>query len=621
MADGKVKIGIDAGEYEKRIQQIKTDSMALGREMIQDARSYTTSAKETLDYLEQQIKAIERRNKLEIEGRKASLTGSLESGLITPEKYRSETGRINLESKEEKLQTQILRDLLTTIKENARRELVENRIAVEKRIQDSKTVDVLSPKGDPEELLKETIQKGELARVRSNEREEAYGAGLKRGISGVGQIAGSSNIYDAAMKAGQMGANRYTNAPGMLGVGAAAGAVLFALGGKAIQAAIPYEQALSRGTGQTGITFKEFGRGLENYGYTMDQTISERVSIAQARGRSKGSNEATINSLLMQRGLGISSGDVLSLESVLRGDVKDTTSRKAVLQAIGGMEVSGMAQKGDMSLLPEYLQTLISISQEQLNATGNIDVMMNTKMLSAISTLDDSFKNPQVLQNVVNSLRGGLSEAPSPQVQALQYSVLSRLTDKDGNPLNMSMFEMEEVRANPFGEKGRKYLPKYLEAIKEMSGGEGANPEHFYTNLMGMFNLKAPMARKLGEGFLTKNEDFQRIVETGSFESKVSVEGRAGAATGTIMESVAKFTNTFQSTGLTLADGMKDFITAVGEFKTGMEKIQQEDQKAKQKMVDEIQQAIDESNSVIEKAALTVTKSIMQLPVNPRSFM
>jgi hypothetical protein len=571
MADGKVKIGIDAGEYEKRIQQIKTDSMALGREMIQDARSYTTSAKETLDYLEQQIKAIERRNKLEIEGRKASLTGSLESGLITPEKYRSETGRINIESKEEKLQTQILRDLLTTIKENARRELVENRIAVEKRIQDSKTVDALSPKGDPEELLKETIQKGELARVRSNEREEAYGAGLKRGISGVGQIAGSSNIYDAAMKAGQAGAGRFANMGGWAGVGGAAGVALFALGAKALGAAIPYEQALMRGYGQTGINQEGFGRGLSQYGYTMDQAINERFGLSQARGRADLTGKSTENSLLLQRALSLDSSTMMGLETSLRGDKDSTTSRRVVSEAIAAMTVSGVSKtKGDLSLLPEYMQVLISINQEQLNATGEVNATMNNKVAASIAKLDNSFKNPQVLGQMISGLKGGLGKADTPQMQALQYSVLSRIKNKEGKPL--SMFEMEEAMADPFNAQYKDYLPEMMKSIEQMSGGRGSDPEMFRMNLLGWLKPKGiepALIRKL-QGAYSKG-GLDKFMES-NFKSDYDYEKMAGdqmGSVGSLSASTAKFTNTFQQTGKDIVDGMNELSEEIKKW-TGL---------------------------------------------------
>ncbi len=147
---------------DQKIKDLSKTANELAREMVVSGRQYSTSSKQVVQDIEEQIRLIEKRNKTDKEIEQTKIQSRFAAGQITPEQRREEIGRLSMSSKTDDIQIRLLRDIIDTLKNTAKEELRENKINVEKRIRDSKTVDVLSPKGDPMEIFKETIQRGEI---------------------------------------------------------------------------------------------------------------------------------------------------------------------------------------------------------------------------------------------------------------------------------------------------------------------------------------------------------------------------------------------------------------------------------------------------------------------------
>ena len=215
-------------------------------------------------------------------------------------------------------------------------------------------------------------------------------------------------------------------------------------------------------------------------------------------------------------------------------------------RTVSAFRGAGTISGGNLALLPEYLQTLIGLSQQQLQTLGEVDQGINVRMIAGISALDEAFKNPDVLRGVVSSLQGGLTNASSPQVEALQYSVLSR-----ANP-GASLFELQKTRER--GLSDPKYASMYLTQLRDVSGG---SDERFYLNIASAFGMSASMAEKVGGRFAAG--DIDSIIDlAGTGSAAGEIAGRAGRGRGTseIEISTAKFTSQFQQTGKDLVDGM-----------------------------------------------------------------
>lgn len=588
MADEKkVRIGVDASSYDADFQRIKASAESLARDMITASRQYTTSAREALQDIEEQIKAIEKRNRIDSEGRKMSLETQFRSGAITEDQFKTRTQQIGGESRTDTLQVQLLRELIDTIKQQAKDEIRENRAEVERRIQGSRTVNVLDPKGDPREILKETIQQYELGRVGQEEiGQRGMFDAAGRGLPYLQGVAGSSNIYEATARVGQTGFGRLGQMGGALGLLGGIGFIGAAAAGRAIQASLPYQQNMGRLSGLTGMgigSFVEFGREYENYGYTMDQALASRFNITQARGTRSGAGQATLDALLLQRGMSLDEGLITNLERLQRGEGSGLSTRGNVEATINALRGTGAIKGNDFSSLSEYLNILVGIGQEQIKTLGRVDTGVNAKMVAAISDLDDALKNPEYLTGVVNSLRQGAINAPNSQTEAFQYAILSRKYP------NKSLFELQEMR-----ETG-EYLPDYLKALQDVSGGG----DMFRFSLMSQFGLSAAQARDVGN---FKSERFNDVMsQTFSSSNAMNLEGRAGMATDALSANMAKWTNTFEQTGKDLIDAFESFKGGLEDFKEAIK----EGQKQVKRVENVNQQAADamrEAGKVIEAA-------------------
>jgi hypothetical protein len=605
MADEKkVRLGVDPGDTESALRRLKSSSEEMFRGMIASSRAYSTSAREVLSDLNAQIAAIEKRNRLETESRRVNLQERYDKGEISERQLRSGKQQIAAEGKEDKLQTQLLRELIDTIKIQAKEEIRENRQTVEKRIQASKTVGTKGAKGDEKELLKETIQEYELGRIGQEEIQQRgmFAAG-RRGLPYLSGIAGSSNVYDAGVGVAQTGFGRMSAAGGALGFLGGLGVIAAMAGGKAIQASLPYEQARGRMAGLTGRSmesYEGFGESMDHYGYTMDEALARRFTITKARGTGRGAGQATIDAMMLERGLSLEPGQIDAMERLQRGEKSGLSTRGNVQAMIGSMRGAGVVAGSDTTKVSEYLEIIASIGNEQLKKLGNLDTGINTRMVTGIASLDQSLKSsPEYLKEVVSSIRTGLTTAPTKQAEALQYAVLSKAHPE------MSIGQLKIER-----EKGQ-YFGLMNEALMGMSG----NLDIMQEMNVGMYpGLSEKTARMLAE----KNPATVKAAmeRTGEFDPNkgVNLEGRAVGATGILTTEIAKWTNGFMTTGT-------DLVKALDSLRNGMvdvvDKIKKltDDVAENRKATMKIGETLIQSNSIMDKLNGTLIYTSQTLPM------
>lgn len=212
----------------------------------------------------------------------------------------------------------------------------------------------------------------------------------------------------------------------------------------------------------------------------------------------------------------------------------------------------------------DYLRILVDLNQRQLELTGETNSVLNSDIVTNIAKLDTHFGDPTILSRVVSSLQNGLIQANSPQIEAMQYWAM-----REANP-NASIWQMQLMKENPFGEESRGYLSNFLEGLLRTGNKDDAK-----FNIQHTFGLSAHQTEYLVDG-LTKglarakeenNKEYQD--EKGNFSSqkfinnfleKESVTSNFGEAKSKINKEAAKATS---STETTLA-GMEDFMAAKG---------------------------------------------------------
>jgi hypothetical protein len=511
-ADKKIRFGIEGGEQvDAYMQRYRQFAEQQAQQIVDYAKRTEGSGKAQLKNIEDQVATIEKRNKLEEQYRKSQIKVGTASGAVTdPSKALEAAAKV---TEEDKLSVQLLKEILDTEKISLREQIKQERQgAADKQDQE---------KSENEELRR---------RQKTQDDEESQARSARRGVVQAGAGVGLSK-------------NEFYGAAGLLAFIPLFGQALAAGAQKALSSAEAYQAGLGANVGIGGGTqgrLAGYGAGQTVYGYSIPEALQERVSIARARGGVDGAGQAALESQILQRGAGLDQSTILGLERLQRGgDVGSSTS--TVQSLVAGLKSTGAMGGSDLAALPEYLQILTSLGQEQISTLGKIDMGVNQKLVVGLSTLDDSFKNPDVLRTVIESVKGGLSGATTPQMEALQYSVLSRM-----NP-GSSFVELQEMREVPSLE--------YFQAMMEQLRGMSANEEQLVLNVQAAFGGKIGMARKIAEGKIT-DVDF-----TG--KGIKDLKGRGRGATPELTKSEKEFENTFALTGDKLVKAISGFGTSL----------------------------------------------------------
>ncbi len=539
------------------INKLKRDSDELGRGMIRDARAYTTSGKETLSYIENQIKAIERRNKAEEKSQIYKQGQLKDKGAISGEQFKERIKQIGTQSKTDEQQVLLLRELIEATKNTSRREIIEDRKGVDKRLKADRSIDKLSPTGDAFNVLKNTLQRQQLGDVKEQERGERD------------RFAGVKNAGAAVNRAGGMAAgsgNEFFMAASLMTAIPILGDALGALGQRAFGAAQNMQTNRGRLYGVTGGRAErgKFG-AIGATGSTFGEFYELQKQTAMARGSGAGAGEATSNVMLLER-LGIDKGMLLGQERLTRGG--SGGSKSAVQDLVKNLQGAGAIKGQDFSALSEYFDLSLQLQREQLKVSGETNDGITNKLVAGISSMDDSFKNPDVLRGLLPSITGALSNPSTPQAEAFQYGILRRM--KPGASLSQLM----EMRESPTLD----YFQKSMGRIRELFPDE----EMGVQVTKGMFGLEGQtkLARKLyaGKVDISNYQDSQGIINLRSRVGKTTGELEGASAnwdrkfetygddlTGLVKEIVGKesglgkFAEEFQK-------GTTDFVTGVAKF-------------------------------------------------------
>lgn len=561
--DTRVRFSVDSSELATAFQRIKFDAEEMGRLMIQDARRYSTSSKEVLSSIEDQIKALERRNKVGFEESKSRIETRFQSGAIDKKRYSEEISALRRGSDEEKLQTKLLREMIETIRYTSKEEIREDRKGVEERIRRSRTVDQLAPEGRPEDILRETIQRGVLGEIGKSEEDERMGfrhAVSKggRGFNTLAQLGTSRNeMYALAA---------------LVGLTPIIGQGLSAAAGKLLGSAEKFET--SRGTyvqsfgdRPSDIRLSQY-KQMERYGFTYSDMMEREAKLNRSNtGISGIGGGGVFDAALLERGYGLDLGE---LAETSRGSYLDL--RRTFKEFTGGLMGQGVSKLDATAYLPEYFQILIDINRKQLDATHEVDNSLNAKVVASIMTLDKTLTNPELLARTQGALYQGLSTASSPQIEAMQYHVLSRMAP------GKSLWELEKMRDNPWGNPD--YLPAMIEQIVGISGGdEEMASRNFYSWIKGS---GGNISRQGAENIIKGRKGFKSVDEIMS-AGGLDVEGAADSATGILAAATAATDNFFQKNGENLVKYVKSSTDLLQKFI----KSEEESRKEQKEMVRE----------------------------------
>ena len=254
--------------------------------------------------------------------------------------------------------------------------------------------------------------------------------------------------------------------------------------------------------------------------------------------------------LLFEKGFGLSSDTLGSLLQSTRNEQNQNVSSSKLGADYLGFLTTTTNKNTVRAYSEEYLKLLVDINQRQLDVAGQTNTAVNGKIITGISGLSDTFKDPNVLSGVIAKVYQGLTTANSPQVEALQYEVLGR-----ENP-NANLWELEKLRQDPFSDGG-EYLKNFITELSSIG-----TKEEGYFNVATQFGLKAgkpveDLVNGIREGKFKTTEELQNALSNAGF----NVSDEADKNTSELQKMNANLENIYAHIG----GGVSDKLEGVNE--------------------------------------------------------
>jgi len=412
---------------DQKIKDLSKTANELAREMVVSARQYSTSSKQVVQDIEEQIRLIEKRNKTDKEIEQTKIQSRFAAGQITPEQRREELGRTSMSSKTDDIQIRLLRDIIDTLKSTAKEELREDKINVEKRIRDSKTVDVLSPKGDPLEIFKETIQRGEIGAKGKDEAQE------KRDFIDFGR---SGKVADRALSTVAGSSNEFAMLAAAVAVIPFVGQGLSTMFNRGVQEAARYEKSLAKMGIMTdsGITGGKVWGGHaqgSRYGFNPAE-VAERQTSYRTSGQRYYSDGEVGRMFGAERRLGVSQEQISEVAGASRYGNSDPT--KTIMM----FETYLRKTDQNISLLPEILRTYTSVASNLLGITTVADTQRAAGNLASLGHVTGA--EGVGLQQWSQGVQG-LGKTQNPMVRA---ALMRKFSERFPNATPMEIRAMME---------------------------------------------------------------------------------------------------------------------------------------------------------------------------------
>lgn len=490
--DKKIRLDVDGSG----VSNFRRDAEQLAREMIKSSRQYSTSSKEVLKDIENQIKAIEKRNKLDAEFERMRLSSLRGSGGIGDVDYSARQKSITTSTQQDKLQTNLLREVIDAIKNTSKEEIREDRRNVERAVQRSATVGKLAPEGDALSILKETIQQDMLGGLNVSEATQARNFNLSR--FGAGTMAGVGAAYrgDTSGMA-MMGASRMLSTGNPYAIG---GAGILALLGAAFMG----NKRVFTEARDYGITTQTGGVNLANAGSAFGNVGFSEIGMGRYEGMREGARYI--------RALG---GEQMTPEQI-RGLISVTRSRdvsaELLSQTVGFQRYSNTGNnmtvvssletalkrmypdefRRKLIQLPEMMGVYNSLAQQMIQTTGGANA---TNLSNFVGGVAQGFGVEGTnLQRYATGFLRGFSGSQNNFVRKMQFSAMRQAYGDIS--YQASLERLEDPTSSP----------EYMRVMAANMRKQGVAPFRSWMKSMGFG------AREARQAFETGN--FDKMVDS-----------------------------------------------------------------------------------------------------------
>lgn len=545
--------------------------------ILSNAKKYSDSLKEQNGYINSQIKALEKKAKIEEKESKRNFEeqSALYSAAKTTaerEKYAGRTSSIRKSMEENPAILELLKsiyqeekktslaaekaektqqrtrvsseDQYKAVQSLARQEFRENRQGVIAKI---KAAEKSGYEGmDPYTAQKLMFQKTLLGddKKTGSTFGAVFAGTLAAGIA-TQIISALSKITNAT--SGEQGVNT------LLGGIPLVGGLLGGASGRTFEEQLAIQTKELELGAKTGSNVKGLS-DKTNLGYSTRETLGMIESLISASGSSKGAGSAG-NALTLQRGLGLSQDVITQIVK----DLRTTRSSADIMQIASDVLAANPELRKDQTKFAEILQQTSQLTNQLASQTEKSDPRRNAGLVGALRSIGGSFADPVLGVQRMMSINQALTSPGTDYQKSRSFGVLS-----GANP-GASYFQMLEAQEKGVGSKG--YLGGLLKQLRRETGGG----ENFMLGVNQNLGLGASTSRKLVEAFEKNPKMFDNLALGGKdgIEKVLGISGRAEAATSQRDKEKAEIDNAFSmsATAGTLKVASLTFEAAVDMFK------------------------------------------------------
>lgn len=425
------------------MSRLRAESKRLYDDIAKDAKESSNSQKESVKYIEDQIKAIDRRNKLDqaaqrlsardkYERRMESATTDKQRGQIK-DQFQKEMSDINKDSQADKMQVELLKDILETTRQNSQAEIKnESKQAAEDRMH-------------RERLNRDSID--DNRRIQDQQSQPGF---LQSAVKGVMYARGMSKMMEQGESGGRAAVDTLSSGLMMSGnpYAMVAGAALDGLVG--IFTLVQNQMKMVADTGHlTGAGAPALIQGGFGYGGA-DQDRIERIGMdreeylgrynTSVRSYGKGITESNaMRDIYVEKAMGLDQSVVNEMQRLTR-----TMSQYGEVQEVSNQIYRSMYNTGALgndntmyARMQDIVSTAVTLQSDRFMRTGlQTGFEDRLKMMRGLEFMGGSYKDDRYKQATLQQLESGVGTMPNKMVHAIKLK-----TAKDMFP-NMNPFEL-----------------------------------------------------------------------------------------------------------------------------------------------------------------------------------
>ena len=580
--ESKVKFTAQDNGLSSFYDKIKRQSSSLMSEMIRDAQKYSEASKDQLSYLQDQIKAIERRSQLD---KQASLVSaqksfSAESSMATTDlehgeieqQYKQTVSGISQEGDEDKLQVQVLKDILDAIKEDTQSGIVLDKTLSEQRANEWRKLSTNEKSEfDPEIGLSRQIesdqfpkQQGMMERLMESTFGQVAAANLVSG--GIQELMSSPSTIAEAQSGEQLFSELVSTIPFVGGVGA-----LMQRGYEEQYNVQSSRRELSGRVGRDVSLSPGQESRLQQIGHSLSEAYPMINQFTESLG--KLDEKASVDALIESRAKSI---PVDQLNQMFL-DMRSGTTDMGVAENIKSALELIPALKKDPTQRPEFLELQSQLFKQSLGTVGNVDRTQLLNLIGQFSEIDSEFfSDPRRAGQTISTVDESLRNPTSEFARAQNFRALQQM-----NP-GASYQEMIEMQSRGMNE------PKFLQSVLGNLANQGFSGEGLATMLTGdqfggggRMNLNPESAGALANYFDQNPQAFSKVKTESDLKAVfekmgVDLEG-AKSLTAPREEDQAAIANAFskdivEGTSQAIKEGADELDRTLSAFTTSVVK-------------------------------------------------